>query len=80
MYLYWLDHFIAAYKSPEYEQLAFDMAIERLISVGYPRVSHCNKLVCTRFSQLERNDKALDVAIERLISVGYPHYVHASHN
>ena len=27
------------YKSPEYDLLAYDMAIERLIQIGYPSVS-----------------------------------------
>jgi len=28
------------YKSPEYEILAFDMLIKRLIDIGYPEVSY----------------------------------------
>lgn len=27
------------YKSPAYEQLAFDLAVQRLVSIGYPQVS-----------------------------------------
>lgn len=30
------------YKSPEYEMLALDLVIQRLISIGYPPVSHYN--------------------------------------
>lgn len=33
-----LSHTVV-YKSPAYEQLAFDLAIERLVSIGYPQVS-----------------------------------------
>ncbi len=28
-----------AYKTPEYEQLAYDLIVERLVEIGYPRVS-----------------------------------------
>lgn len=31
---------VAEYKSPEYEMLCFDMVVQRLISIGYPPVSH----------------------------------------
>ena len=37
----------AAYKSPEYEQLAYEFAVERLISIGYPKVCVC-MCVCVR--------------------------------
>jgi len=29
----------SVYKSPEYEQLAYDLIIERLVDIGYPQVS-----------------------------------------
>ena len=32
-------HVRVVYQSPAYEQLAFDLAIERLVSIGYPQVS-----------------------------------------
>lgn len=31
-----MDHTLVVYKSPEYDLLAYDMAIERLIQIGYP--------------------------------------------
>ena len=32
-------HVLVVYQSPAYEELAFDLAIERLVSIGYPQVS-----------------------------------------
>eukprot|EP00731_Ephydatia_muelleri_P020392 Em0013g119a len=32
-----MDYTLVAYKSPEYEQLAYEFAVERLISIGYPK-------------------------------------------
>jgi len=32
-----MDYTLAVYKSPQYEKLGFDLIIERLIQVGYPR-------------------------------------------
>ena len=37
--------FFAEYKSPEYETLAFDMIIKRLIENGYPEVSNINFII-----------------------------------
>lgn len=37
--IYGISHHVV-YKSPAYEQLAFDLAIQRLVSIGYPQVSH----------------------------------------
>lgn len=31
-----MDYTIAEYKSPQYEQLGFDLVKERLVSLGYP--------------------------------------------
>ncbi|XP_033103068.1 cytosolic purine 5'-nucleotidase-like [Anneissia japonica] len=32
-----LDHTLAVYKSPQYEQMGFDLVVKRLISIGYPQ-------------------------------------------
>ncbi|XP_022097681.1 cytosolic purine 5'-nucleotidase-like isoform X2 [Acanthaster planci] len=32
-----MDYTLAMYKSPQYEQLGFDLVIERLVSIGYPQ-------------------------------------------
>ncbi|KAG5830930.1 hypothetical protein ANANG_G00298460 [Anguilla anguilla] len=32
-----MDYTLAVYKSPEYESLGFDLTVERLVSIGYPR-------------------------------------------
>lgn len=34
------NYVLIDYKSPEYEILAFDMLIRRLIDIGYPEVSY----------------------------------------
>lgn len=37
------------YKSPEYEQLAYDLTVERLVTIGYPQVfyGYYNIYTCT---------------------------------
>ncbi|XP_070540227.1 cytosolic purine 5'-nucleotidase-like isoform X2 [Ptychodera flava] len=32
-----MDYTLAVYKSPEYEELGFDLVVERMISIGYPQ-------------------------------------------
>ncbi|XP_038070687.1 cytosolic purine 5'-nucleotidase-like isoform X2 [Patiria miniata] len=32
-----MDYTLAMYKSPQYEQLGFDLVVERLVSIGYPQ-------------------------------------------
>ncbi|XP_071946898.1 cytosolic purine 5'-nucleotidase-like [Antedon mediterranea] len=32
-----LDYTLAVYKSPQYEQMGFDLVVKRLISIGYPQ-------------------------------------------
>lgn len=32
-----LDYTLAAYKSPDYEKLSFDLVIEHLLKLGYPK-------------------------------------------
>uniref|UniRef100_A0AAQ4PHY5 Cytosolic purine 5'-nucleotidase n=1 Tax=Gasterosteus aculeatus aculeatus TaxID=481459 RepID=A0AAQ4PHY5_GASAC len=32
-----MDYTLAVYKSPEYESMGFDLTVERLVSIGYPK-------------------------------------------
>ena len=53
--MFLLTAIFAEYKSPEYESLAFEMTMKRLIQNGYPEVcmsalSHCSE-ACLFFMQ-----------------------------
>ena len=44
--------YVAVYKSPVYESKAFELVLDRLVSIGYPKVQYFMSVFFTRMNCL----------------------------